>query len=294
MPHIPESPASSVAGPAPVPGRDGVDHRVHGPLPMAADGPALLLIGHGSARTDRARLPTLALAERLRQRGPWSQVAVAFWKEPPSIREALGQLTASRVIVVPNFASDGIFTREKIPAELAAATYPGQVILTGAVGAHPLVEQIMIRRIEAALARIREAGWPADQVAVIVIGHGSRRPGGSSVTITQLAERLAAAVHGPRVHACFIEESPLVTDWRSLTPAPVVIVIPMLIAEGMHGSEDVPPQFGLTAEDVAPSAPDLTGPVACGDRQVWYWRGIGSSPDLIDIIEDMALPHLTR
>ncbi|GAB3117394.1 CbiX/SirB N-terminal domain-containing protein [Novispirillum itersonii] len=258
------------------------------------DAPALLLVGHGSARTERARLPTLALAERLRQRGPWCTVAVAFWKEPPFIREALAALTAPRVIVVPNFASDGIFTREKIPAELAAAGYPGQVILTGAIGAHPLVEQIMVRRIDAALARIRAAGWPPDQVTVLLVGHGSRRPGGSSTTITQLADRLAAAVHGPRVHACFIEEAPLVTDWRELTASPVVIVMPMLIAEGMHGSEDVPPQFGLTAEDVAPSAPDLTGPVACGDRQVWYWRGIGSSPDLIDIIEDMAFPHLTR
>lgn len=258
------------------------------------EAPALLLVGHGSAKSDRARLPTVALADRLRERGPWCTVAVAFWKEPPSIREALAGLTAPRVIVVPNFASDGIFTREKIPAELAAAGYPGQVILTGAVGGHPLIEQIMIRRIDAALARIREAGGGADQVAVLLVGHGSRRPGGSSATITQLAERLALAVHGPTVHACFIEESPLVTDWQQQTAAPVVIVMPMLIAEGMHGSEDVPPQFGLTAEDVAPSAPDLTGPVPCGDRQVWYWRGIGSSPDIIDVIEDMALPHLTR
>lgn len=288
----PQRPSGPTGGGCPLP--PGGEWPVRPQALPAADGPALLLVGHGSAKSDRARLPTLLLAERLRQRGPWSTVAVAFWKEPPFIREALAGLTAPRVIVVPNFASDGIFTREKIPAELAAAGYPGQVILTGAVGAHPLIEQIMIRRIEAALARIRETGRSADQVAVLLVGHGSRRPGGSSVTITQLAERLALAVHGPEVHACFIEESPLVTDWRQQTAAPVVIVMPMLIAEGMHGSEDVPPQFGLMAEDVAPSAPDLTGPVPCDGRQVWYWRGIGSSPDLVDIIDDMVLPHLTR
>lgn len=277
----------------------------HDPTPDDAAVPALLLVGHGSARSDRARLPTLALAAQLRARGDWSEVAVAFWKEPPSIRDALAGLAASRVIVVPNFASDGLFTREKIPAELAAAGYAGQICLTGAVGAHPLIERIMVRRIETALTRIAEAGLATAPVAILLVGHGSRRgsgdgnPSGSGATTLALADRLRQRVRedgagAVSVIACFIEEAPLVSDWRSLTDAPVVVVVPMLIAEGMHGSDDVPPLFGLTAADVAPSAPDLTGPVGCGDRTVWYWRGIGSSPDLIDVITDMTRPYLTR
>lgn len=247
--------------------------------------PGLLLVGHGSSRNPNARRPTERLAAQLAARGGWSRVGVAFWKEAPSLREALAEFDDDDVVVVPNFAAEGIFTRQKIPAELEAIGHPGKVALTKPVGAHPRMEDIIRRR---AAEAVRRAGADPTDTALLLVGHGSGKPGGASATAYALAERLSKGCACRTVAACFIEEEPLVEHWDALTDAATVVVLPLLIADGMHGSEDLPPLFGLTAADVVETVPPLLGPMAVRDRTVWYWRGIGSDPDVLGIIEEMA------
>lgn len=242
---------------------------------------ALLLVGHGSSRVPQAREATDRLAEAIRKTGRFAEVRTAFLKQSPSIAEALGSLTAPSVTVVPNFAGEGYFTRTVIPAALQEAGYTGAIRQTQAVGAHPRMEDIIRRRAVEALTR---SGAAIEDVALLPIGHGSSKPGGASAAARALADRLRDGCGCAGVHACFIEEAPFVADWPALTTAPVIIALPLLVAEGLHGSQDLPPLFGLRPEDVSGDPPPLLGPLSAQGRTVWYWRGIGSDPDVVSVI----------
>lgn len=251
--------------------------------------PSLLLIGHGSAKNRHSRKPTERLAARLAARGDIGAVRTAFLKESPSVGEAmesLAALGAGEVYVVPMFAGEGYFTRKVIPDLLEAASFTGRVIQTAAVGAHPRLEDIIRRRASDALHR---SGAEPEEAALILVGHGSTKPGGASSRGKELAARLNEGCGCRGVIACFLEEAPFVRDWQGMTDAGTVIVLPLLIAEGLHGSQDLPPLFGLRPADVTENAPALIGPVTHAGRQIWYWRGIGSDPEIIDIIQDMLV-----
>src|SRR3954466_13271027 len=50
---------------------------------------ALLIVGHGSTLNPASSSPTLMHAETIRSRGIFADVACCFWKEEPSLRDAL-------------------------------------------------------------------------------------------------------------------------------------------------------------------------------------------------------------
>ena len=43
----------------------------------------------------------------------------------------------------------------------------------------------------------------------------------------------------------YMEEPPLVSDWRKLTESPNVVVVPFFISDGLHGYEDIPVLLGI-------------------------------------------------
>ena len=53
-----------------------------------------------------------------RPAGRFGEVYCAFWKEEPSLRQVLHMVDAEEIYVVPNFISEGYFTRTVIPREL--------------------------------------------------------------------------------------------------------------------------------------------------------------------------------
>ena len=79
---------------------------------------ALLLLGHGSTTNAQSSVPTKRHAETLRGQGHFAEVLTAFWKEAPFFNEILEQVTAKYVYVVPNFISEGYYTKNIIPREL--------------------------------------------------------------------------------------------------------------------------------------------------------------------------------
>ncbi|MBY0430860.1 MAG: hypothetical protein K2Q10_06665, partial [Rhodospirillales bacterium] len=123
----------------------------------------------------------------------------------------------------------------------------------------------------------RNNGLDPAGTAVLVIGHGSKRPGASETTAA-VATHLAATTPFAEVVPCYIEQAPFVRDWPALTGRHMVIAAPFLVAEGMHASEDLPPLFNLTKGE--------TGPAEVFGRRVWLGKGIGSDPEIVDIILD--------
>src|SRR3982751_2438959 len=82
---------------------------------------ALLIVGHGSTVNPHSSEPSLAQAAAIRRREIFAEVACCFWKEEPSLRDALlffQDRTIREVFVVPNFISEGYFTQTVIPREL--------------------------------------------------------------------------------------------------------------------------------------------------------------------------------
>ena len=59
--------------------------------------------------------------QAIRERGIFRDVGCCFWKEEPSLRDALlffDEPDIREVYVVPNFISEGYFTQTVIPREL--------------------------------------------------------------------------------------------------------------------------------------------------------------------------------
>src|SRR5436190_2491476 len=82
---------------------------------------ALLIVGHGSTVNPASSTPTLRHAATIRTRGIFADVACCFWKEEPSLRDALfffRDPAVRTVYVVPNFISEGFLTRTVIAREL--------------------------------------------------------------------------------------------------------------------------------------------------------------------------------
>lgn len=243
---------------------------------------ALILVGHGSSRNPGSRVPTCRLAEELARRQLFAEVRACFLKEPPDPRQTLDRVSAKRVYVVPNFAGSGHFTQAIIPAELGligpVTVAAGRTILYAEpVGGHPRVIA-MIRR--QALAALAENGRPPGEVCLLLVGHGSTRPGGAAATAEAIAAVLRGGGEFGEVATAFLEEAPFVADWRRIVGTRAVVVVPLLIAEGLHASEDLAPLFGL-----APGAP---GPAIIDNREVWLGRGIGSDPEVVEIILDLV------
>src|SRR5437879_8214303 len=88
---------------------------------ISASDSALLIVGHGSTVNPDSSTPTLAHAAEIRRRSIFAHVECAFWKEEPSLRDAIFLFdpdTIKNVYVVPNFISEGYFTQIVIPREL--------------------------------------------------------------------------------------------------------------------------------------------------------------------------------
>src|SRR5437879_5673467 len=116
---------------------------------------ALLIVGHGSTVNPDSSAPTLAHAAEIRRREIFVDVACAFWKEEPSLRDALflfDSESVREVYVVPNFISEGYFTQTVIPRELElngkiTERANGQIWnYCEPVGNHPLMTELLVQR----------------------------------------------------------------------------------------------------------------------------------------------------
>src|SRR5947207_11163299 len=127
---------------------------------------ALLIVGHGSTVNPDSSAPTLAHAAEIRRRNVFADVQCAFWKEEPSLRDALFLFdpeTIKNVYVVPNFISEGYFTQTVIPRELklngrTTKRANGQIwSYAEPVGNHPFMTELLVQRAHEIAPNVPEA-----------------------------------------------------------------------------------------------------------------------------------------
>jgi sirohydrochlorin cobaltochelatase len=258
---------------------------------------ALLIVGHGSTVNPDSSAPTLAHAIEIRRRNIFGNVQCAFWKEEPSLRDArflFDPDTIRGVFVVPNFISEGYFTQTVIPRELelngrTTQRANGQSWHYGEpVGNHPLMTELLVQR-----AREIAPNIPESKTSLLIVAHGTALNENSAVAAKREAERIRALGRYANVLNVYMEEFPLVSDWRVLTSTSNVVVVPFFISDGLHSYEDIPMLLGIADERSASARPNgeevfRHGPYNIDDRLVFYGRSIGTDPRIADIIVELA------
>src|ERR1700720_1152195 len=138
---------------------------------------ALLIVGHGSTVNPDSSAPTLAHAAEIRRRKIFVDVECAFWKEEPSLRDALLMFEREmipEVYVVPNFIGEGYFTQTVIPRELELS---GRTTKRAdgqgwkycePVGSHPLMTELLVHRA-GEIAR----DVPESETSLLIVAHGT-------------------------------------------------------------------------------------------------------------------------
>lgn len=250
---------------------------------------ALLIVGHGSTVNPDSSAPTLTHAAAIRRRGVFADVACCFWKEEPSLRDArffFRDPHIREVYVVPNFISEGYFTRTVIPRELEltgpeTARRNGQVWkYCEPVGSHDSMTRHLLER-----ARAIAPGIPEAETSLLIVGHGTSLNDNSAVAAKEQAGKIRALGRYADVLNVYMEEPPLVSDWLNLTKTPNVVVVPFFISDGLHSYEDIPALLGI---DETASRSETGQIHQLHGRSLFYSTAIGTDPKFADVIVEQA------
>src|SRR6266496_3394358 len=155
---------------------------------------ALLIVAHGSTVNPDSSAPTLAHAVEIRRR---------------------------EVFVVPNFISEGYFTQTVIPRELELSGHltrrsNGQIWkYCEPVGNHPSMTELLLQRAHDVAPHIEPA-----ETSLLIVAHGTDLNENSAVAAKREAEKIRALGKYAAVLNVYMEEPPLVSDWRKLTRTP--------------------------------------------------------------------------
>jgi sirohydrochlorin cobaltochelatase len=260
---------------------------------------ALLIVAHGSTVNPDSSAPTLAHAAEIRRREVFADVECAFWKEEPSLRDALFLFdpeSIREVYVVPNFISEGYFTQTVVPRELELN---GRITKRSngqswrycePVGNHPLMTELLLKR-----AREIAPGADRADTSLLIVAHGTDLNENSAGAAKREAEKIRALGKYAAVLNVYMEEPPLVSDWRKLTKTHHVVVVPFFISDGLHSYEDIPVLLGIAnGSPRGGSRAKRTevfrrNPYTIDNRSLFYAPSIGTDPGFADIILEQAL-----
>jgi len=251
---------------------------------VLSDSSALLIVGHGSTVNSSSSPPTLTHAAKIRGLGIFAEVACCFWKEEPSLRDAVfffRDPAIREVYVVPNFISEGYFTRTVIPRELELTGRKtqrsnGQIWnYCEPVGNHESMTRHLLER-----AREIAPGIAEKETTLLIVGHGTSLNDNSAVAAKEQAKKIRDLGRYAAVLNVYMEEPPLVSDWVNLTKTQNVVVVPFFISDGLHSYEDIPGLLGIDGKSEAPH--QLHG------RSLFYSTAIGTDSRFADVIVEQA------
>ncbi len=259
---------------------------------------ALLIVGHGSTVNPDSSAPTLAHAAEIRRRKVFVDVECAFWKEEPSLRDALFLFDPQEireVYVVPNFISEGYFTQTVIPRELelndpTTRRPNGQIWkYCEPAGNHSMMTKLLLKRVGEVAQDVNPA-----QTTLLIAAHGTDLNENSAVAAKREAEKIRGLGKYAAVLNVYMEEPPLVSDWKKLTTTPNMVVVPFFISDGLHSYEDIPVLLGITKERSTTTSRAARGevfrhnPYEIDGRALFYAPSIGTDSGFADIIIEQA------
>ena len=240
---------------------------------------ALVLAGHGSHISPETAGIVWQQVDKLRALNIADEVTAAFWKETPSFHQVIDTLTADDITIVPLFTAQGYFTQTVILAEMnlngALTERDGRTIrYTPTLSEHPYLAQIVRERVSTAIA---QSGTDSSEIAIAIIGHGTR----CSTESRRATQQQAVQVRdlAAESFAVYLDDTPAIPDIYTLTTRPVIIAVPFFLALGSHTTIDVPAELGLPAG---------AGFGQIKGHDVYYTLPVGVGDDLNETILDLA------
>jgi sirohydrochlorin cobaltochelatase len=252
---------------------------------------ALVIAGHGSTLNPDSSSPTLAHARRIREMEIFAEVAVCFWKEEPGFGEVLRMIDSPEIFVVPNFISEGYFTRTVIPREMGlegpTTRIGGRTIrYCEPAGNHSSMTSLLVRQAKSAAP-----GIPPVETSLFIVGHGTGLDKNSAAAARQQAALIATEGEYAEVFPAYMEEQPFIADWHRLATQRNVVVVPFFISDGLHSYQDIPVLLGIR-EEVGPAASRSAifqnNPHHLHGRTLFYTGAIGSAPEFAEVILDQV------
>jgi sirohydrochlorin cobaltochelatase len=254
---------------------------------------ALVIVGHGSTVNADSSAPTYEHAEAIARSGAFGEVHCAFWKEEPSCRQILHTIDRDDIYVVPNFISEGYFTKSVIPRELELT---GPITRLGArsvkycepTGNHPRMTDLLLRR-----AAEIAPGVPPSETSLLIVGHGTDLNENSAVAAKREVEHIRTRGLYAEVLNAYMEEEPLIAQWDTFTTQPNVVVVPFFISDGLHSYEDIPVLLGIAAESPGAISANAgavfrQNPYRLRGRTLYYASSIGTERAFADVILDQV------
>ncbi|MGC6467647.1 MAG: CbiX/SirB N-terminal domain-containing protein [Akkermansiaceae bacterium] len=252
---------------------------------------ALLIVGHGSTENPDSSTPYFDHAREIRQRGLFGEVHCCFWKEEPSMREALYLIDAEEIYVVPDFISEGYFTRDVIPRELELTgptthVHGKTIHYCDPVGIHPSMTSLILQRTAEVAPDV-----PQEEATLFIVGHGTSLNKNSTKAIADQVALIKTLpdCHFAEVLDTYMEEAPFIADWAKLSETPYAIVVPFFIADGLHSYQDIPVMLGFEKDEgKAASQKEVfrNNPYHLQDKTLYYSAAIGTEPLMADVILD--------
>jgi sirohydrochlorin cobaltochelatase len=254
---------------------------------------ALVIVGHGSTLNPDSSAPTWELAGEIRRRGVFGEVHCAFWKEEPSCRQVLHCVDREEVYVVPNFISEGYFTKTVIPREFGldgSATRVGRhtVKYCEPVGSHPAMTRLLMKR-----AAEIAPGVPPEKTSLFIVGHGTDLNENSAAAAKREVAGIAGLGRYAEVLNAYMEEDPFIAEWDQLSTQPNVVVVPFFISDGLHSYEDIPVLLGIASESQGAASSSRASvfaknPYRLRGRTLYYANSIGTEHGFADVILDQV------
>lgn len=258
---------------------------------------ALLILGHGSTENPDSSQPSWEHAETIAESGGFGSVHCAFWKEEPSFRQIWPMIEEEEIYVVPNFISEGYFTRQVLPRELEldgpTTVRNGKTVhYCDPVGIHSRMTDLLIKRAKEMI----DESVRTEEATLIIVGHGTNLNKKSTDAIKDQVTAIREAgessgVQFAEVLDAYMEEAPFIADWKKLTDSKTVIVVPFFIADALHSYQDIPVLLGIESEITeAASQREVfrQNPYHFGARTLYYSSAIGTDPALSEVILDQV------
>jgi sirohydrochlorin cobaltochelatase len=264
---------------------------------------ALVLVGHGTTLNEDSAAPVFHHAAEIRRRRTFAEVREGFWKQPPLLLEVVDTLRAQRVFVVPFFMSEGYFCERVIPRELGFAVDESPawsrtlqrgkqtLFYCKPVGTHPSITQLLVRRAQQILKDFPFPRPPRpENVSFFIAGHGTEREENSRKAVERQVELIRAMGLYSAVQAIFLEEAPRIATCYDTAPTRHIVVVPFFISDGLHVAEDIPVLLGeperVVRQRLQTGHPAWRNPSENKGKLVWYAPGMGSDPQMTEIILD--------
>src|SRR5262249_16668002 len=149
-------------------------------------------------------------------------------------------------------------------------------------GNHPLMTDLLLRR-----AHEVAPGVPDSEASLLIVAHGTDLNENSAAAAKREAEKIRSLGKYTAVLNGYMEEPPLVSDWRRLTNTQSVVVVPFFISDGLHSYQDIPALLGIANESTSRAARgDIfrRNPYKIDSRSLFYAPSIGTDPGFADVI----------